>query len=65
MNNQVRNFNRDYKLIICRVPDTNITFVYIYHYKIGFSASFNSISDAKMWVEGYMKNGNSTRILYR
>lgn len=51
-----RNFNRDYKLVIQRIPGTNITFIYVYHFKIGFGACFNSVSDAKYWMDGFRSN---------
>ena len=43
--------DRQYKIITCSIPDGDM-YYYVYHYKLGVSATFKTLKDVKYWFDG-------------
>ena len=47
------NFRKPYSATPIRVPNTNIIFYYVYHYKLQFGAVFERRDNIEKFIDGY------------
>lgn len=51
-NNNNKKYYADYKIMHIFSPVDNNYYIYVYHYEIGFSATFKNMSEVEKWMEG-------------
>ena len=60
--NNNKKYYKDYKIVRMFSPVDNNIYIYVYHYKIGFSATFKNIADAMYWMDGIYDRNSYSRL---